>query len=63
MNRKLHAYKFEIDKILLEKQNIVEMARISAYFDDSVKFERKEDIASKSIEGDNIIFNFNMNPP
>lgn len=62
VNRKLHAYKFEIDKILLEKQNIVEMARISAYFDDSVKFERKEDIASKSIEGDNIIFNFNMNP-
>lgn len=62
VNRKLHTYKFEIDKIILEKQDIVEMARIGAYFDDSIEFKRKEDIASKSIEEDGIVVNYNMNP-
>ena len=62
VNRKLHTYKFEIDKIMLDYQNIVEMARIGAYFDDSIEFKRKEDIASKSIEEDAIVVNYNMNP-
>ena len=62
VNRKLHTYKFEIDKIMLDYQNIVEMARIGAYFDDSIEFKRKEDIASKSIEEDAIVVNYNINP-
>lgn len=62
VNRKLHKYKFEIDKIILENQNIVEMARIDVYFDDSVEARRKEDIASKSIEEDGVVINYNMNP-
>lgn len=62
VNRKLHAYKFENDKIMLKKQDIVEIARIGTYFDDSIEFKRKEDIASKSIDEDSIVVNFNMNP-
>ena len=62
VNRKLHTYKFEIDKILLDKQDILEMAKIGTYYDDSIESKRKEDIVSKSVEENSIVVNFNMNP-
>jgi len=62
INRKLHSFKFEVDQIFLERQNIVEMAKINAFFDDSIEFKHREDIASVSVNGNVIVVNYNMNP-
>ena len=50
VNRKLHSFKAELDQIFLTKQNIVELARIGTYFDDSIDFKRKEDVVSYSVK-------------
>jgi len=62
INRKLHIFKAELDQIFLENQNIVELARINTYFDDSIDYRNKEDIASYSVKDDAVIVNYNMNP-
>lgn len=46
INRKLHTFKAEMDQIFLKYQNIVELARIGTYFDDSIVYKRKEDIVN-----------------
>lgn len=62
INRKLHSFKAEIDQILLKYQNILELAKIGTYFDDSIEYKKKEDIVSNSVKGNAIFINFNMNP-
>ncbi|MCI9273215.1 MAG: toll/interleukin-1 receptor domain-containing protein [Clostridiales bacterium] len=62
INRKLHSFIFDVDQIFLKYQNIVEMAKVGAYFDDSVEFKHREDIASTSITENMIVVNYNMNP-
>lgn len=62
LNRKLHSFKFEVDQIILQHQNIMELAKVNSYFDDSIEFKRLGDIASAGIIGDSIIVNYNMNP-
>ena len=62
INRKLHSYKFEIDQIFLGQQSIVEMAKINVYFDDSIEFKHREDIANISVTDGVIVINYNMNP-
>lgn len=62
INRKLHSFIFDLDQIFLKRQNILQMAKIGAYFDDSIEFKQREDIASTSISEDMVVFNFNMNP-
>ena len=62
INRKLHEFKFEIDQILLKEQNIIHTARINTYFDDSIDYIHKEDIANCSITKEDIVVNYNMNP-
>lgn len=62
INRKLHSFKAEIDQILLKYQNILELAKIGTYFDDSIEYKKKEDIVSNSVKDNAIIINFNMNP-
>ncbi|MCI9364708.1 MAG: toll/interleukin-1 receptor domain-containing protein [Oscillospiraceae bacterium] len=62
INRKLHSFIFDVEQIFLKHQNIMEMARIGAYFDDSIEFNHREDIASTSIADNMIIINYNMNP-
>lgn len=62
INRKLHSFKAEIDQILLKYQTIVELARIATYFDDSIDYKKKEDIANYSVKDNAVIVNFNMNP-
>ncbi len=62
INRKLHSFKYEIDQLLLKNQNIIEMAKINAYFDDSIQFKYQEDIVSTSITENSIVVNYNMNP-
>lgn len=62
INRKLHSFKFEIDQIFLGRQNIVEMAKINAFFDDNIEFKQREDIASISVNENFIVVNYNMNP-
>lgn len=62
INRKLHSFKYEIDQIFLKHQNIVKMAKINSYFDDSVETVHREDITSISIIDDIIVVNYNMNP-
>ena len=62
INRKLHSFIFDLDQIFLKRQNILQMAKIGAYFDDSIEFKRREDIASTSISEDMAVLNFNMNP-
>lgn len=62
INRKLHSFKYEIDQLLLKNQNIIEMAKINAYFDDSIEFKYQEDIVSTSITENSIVVNYNMNP-
>lgn len=51
-----------IDKILMDSQDIVELAKLGAYFDDSIEFVHREDIASASVAGNTIVLNYNMNP-
>lgn len=62
INRKLHSFKAELDQIFLENQNIVELAKIGTYFDDSIDYRNKEDFASYSVKEDAVIVNYNMNP-
>ncbi len=62
INRKLHSLKHEIDQIFVKYQNIVDISKIGVYFDDSIDFKSKEDIASVSIMENMIIVNYNMNP-
>lgn len=62
INRKLHSFKYGVDQIFLEHQNIVEMAKINTFFDDSVEFKHREDIASISVNENVIVVNYNMNP-
>lgn len=62
INRKLHSFKAEIDQIFLKYQNIVELARIATYFDDSIDYKKKEDIVNYSVKDNAVIVNFNMNP-
>lgn len=62
INRKLHSFKFEIDQIFLEHQNIIELAKINTFFDDSIEFKHREDIVSISVNGNSIVVNYNMNP-
>lgn len=62
VNRKLHSFKAELDQIFLTKQNIVELAKIGTYFDDSIDFKRKEDVVSYSVKDNAIIVNYNVNP-
>lgn len=58
----MHSFKFDIDEILLKHQDIVHMAKINTYFDDSIDYKHKEDIANCSITEETIIVNYNMNP-
>lgn len=62
INRKLHSFIFDIEQIFLKHQNIIEIAKIGAYFDDSIEFKHREDIASASITENIIVVNYNMNP-
>lgn len=62
INRKLHSFKAEVDQIFLKCQNIVELARIGTYFDDSIEYKKKEDVANYSVKENAVIVNFNMNP-
>lgn len=62
VNKAIHSYKYEIDQIFLRLQNLVEMAKIGTYFDDSIFYKHKEDIVNYSIKDNAIVVNFNMNP-
>ncbi len=62
VNRKLHSFIFDVDQIFLKQQNIIEIAKIGAYFDDSVEFKNREDIVNTSITENMIVVNYNMNP-
>lgn len=62
VNRKLHSFKAELSQIFLTHEDIAELARIETYFDDSIDFKRKEDIANYSVKDNAIIVNYNMNP-
>lgn len=62
INRKLHSFKAEVDQIFLKFQNIVELARMGTYFDDSIEYKKKEDVANYSVKENAVIVNFNMNP-
>lgn len=62
VNRKLHGFKFDMDQILLKRQNIVEMAKINTYFDDSIDYKHKVDVANCSVMDETIAVNYNMNP-
>lgn len=62
INRRLHSFKFEVDQILLKNQNIIEIAKVNAYFDDSIEFKYPEDIVNISTTEDTIVVNYNMNP-
>lgn len=61
-NRKLHSFSFEIKQIFLKQQDIMKIAKIGVYFDDSITFKRREDIVSASIAENMIVVNYNMNP-
>ena len=62
VNRKLHSFKYDLDQILLKNQSIMDIAKIGTYFDDSINYRSRGDIANYSISEDGVIVNFNMNP-
>lgn len=61
-NRIIHSFINEIDRITLQNHNILESARINTYFDDSIEYKHREDIAYYGISKDVIVVNYNMNP-
>lgn len=62
LNQELHKFKFNVDKILLEKQNIVKIAKIETYFDDQIDYTRRSDIVNHSFTKNGISVNYNLNP-
>lgn len=61
-NRIIHAFINEVDRIALQSQNILENAKINTYFDDSIDYMHREDIAYSGVSNDVIVVNYNMNP-
>lgn len=61
-NRKLHSLEQEINQILSKCQNIIELAKIGAYFDDNINYKKYDDIVNYSVKSNEIIVNFNVNP-
>lgn len=61
-NRKLHSLKFELDQIVLKKQDILALAKTNTFFDDSIEFNHRGDIANYSISDNTVVVNYNMNP-
>lgn len=61
-NQKIHAFVNDIDNILLKNKNVLENAKINTFFDDSIEFNRQEDIAHCSVNDTDIVVNFNLNP-
>ena len=62
-NRKIHAFKTGIDRIILKEQNIFEMAKIVSCFDNNgIVFKKYEDIVRHIVEKNSMVINFNMNP-
>ena len=62
VNRKINSFVFNIDHILLRKYDILHGARPGAYFDDSIYFRERNDVAQCSASAEGITVNFNMNP-
>ncbi|MBQ2634737.1 MAG: toll/interleukin-1 receptor domain-containing protein [Oscillospiraceae bacterium] len=62
INANISSFVFQVDQILLKDFDLLNEARVGAYFDESIFFRRKKDIASCSIAKDGITLNFNMNP-
>lgn len=61
-NRMIHTFINDVDKVSLEKQNILEVAKVNTFFDDSIDFYHTEDIANCGVSDDVIVVNYNMNP-
>lgn len=61
-NCKLHSLKFELDQIVLKKQDILALAKTNTFFDDSIEFNHRGDIANYSISDNTVVVNYNMNP-
>lgn len=62
LNRSLHSFIFEIDQVLLDQQNIVEMARIGAYCGNTSKYHKDSDYINISVAENTVVLNYNMNP-
>ncbi|MDD3279699.1 MAG: toll/interleukin-1 receptor domain-containing protein [Lachnospiraceae bacterium] len=62
MNRKLNSFKYEIDQIFLNDQSILKRARINTCFDDSIYFEKHDDVVEHSVMEEEMMLNYNMNP-
>lgn len=62
MNKKIHSFVVEIERMLLEKIDIWEQARIGTYFDDDTFFRSKEDIVKHIVQDESVTIDFCMNP-
>ena len=62
INRRINTFVNEIDNISLKNQNILKNAKINTFFDDSIDFKHREDIAYCGVIEDTIVVNYNMNP-
>lgn len=61
-NEELKKFVFEINRMLLNNTSILDSARISTYFDDSIEYLKKEDIISIGNIDNGITIAFNVNP-
>ena len=61
-NKKIRSFKIKTEQIFLENQDIIDLARIRACFDDSISYKRREDVVNYSLKNKTIVINFNMNP-
>ena len=62
-NRKIHAFKTEIDQMILKDQDIFELAQtVSCFKEEDVVFKKYEDIVKHSVNDHTMVVNFNMNP-
>lgn len=61
-NRIIHNFVNEVDRLILHNQNILENAKINTYFDNSIDYKHREDIACCGMSNDVIVMNYNMNP-
>ena len=62
VNRKLASFAFNVDQITLKTHDILREARPNTYFDDSIYYRERSDVAQCSVSNGDITVNFNMNP-
>lgn len=62
VNRIIHSFQTDLENVLLKERNILDLAKIGGYFDDSIIYHWVEDVIRYKVVDGAIVVNYNMNP-